>query len=179
MINTTTYSQAEQDLFVLNQTNYLKNGLFVELGGCHPVNGNNSFILETNYDWDGISIEIDPSYNTLWSEMRKCKFINSDAFTVNYVDEFEKLLKKHNKKEKHFNYLSLDLEPPELTCKLLFTLPLKIYKFDVITYEHDSYRVGTIYKEIANNYLTSLGYVRLKEDIAHQNCIFEDWYVLK
>ena len=64
-------------------------------------------------------------------------------------------------------------------------MPLDEFKFDVITYEHDSYRFGEIYKNGARAYLLELGYSLIKEDItvpepwAKGKCNpFEDWYVL-
>lgn len=173
-----SHSQAQQDLFVLKQTNFLKNGLFVDIAAAHAIEINNTYILEKNYNWDGISIEIDSKYNESWKE-RKTKYLNLDAFSVDYKKIFDELLKKHNKKFKHLNYLSLDLEPPELTNKLLHFLPLNEFTFDVITYEHDSYRVGEKYKNDAKCYLTNLGYSLVSENIMNEGLVFEDWYVYK
>jgi hypothetical protein len=171
-----TFSQRQQDLFVLKTTNFLKNGLFVDIAAGNPTDINNTFLLESDYNWDGISIEIDSRWNIAWKE-RKSTFINQDAFSVDYESIFDKLLNKHNKKEKRFNYLSLDLEPPELTNKLLHFLPLEKYNFDIITYEHDLYRVGDTYKNDAKKYLYSLGYIIKEENVSHENNIFEDWYI--
>ena len=41
--------QAEQDKFVLNMLKNKKNGFFLEIGSNHPININNSYILEKNY----------------------------------------------------------------------------------------------------------------------------------
>jgi hypothetical protein len=171
-----SYSQRQQDLFVLNSTNFLKNGLFVDIAAGSPTEINNTLLLEEDYGWDGISVEIDSRWKGEW-ENRKSKFINQDAFLVDYKNEFDQLLSKYNKKEKRFNYLSLDLEPPELTNKLLHILPLQEYIFDVITYEHDLYRVGDVFKNDAKSYLYNLGYVIKQENIEYGNNIFEDWYI--
>lgn len=172
-----TYSQCGQDLFVLEQTKFLKNGLFVDIAAADPININNTFLLEKEYGWDGISIEIDSQYNEKWKQ-RKSLFINQDAFQIDYEKCFDAILEKHKKIKKHLNYLSLDLEPPSLTNKLLHFLPLNKYTFDVITYEHDSYRVGAEYKNDAKKYLLSLGYTLLKEDNKSNDCVYEDWYIL-
>ncbi len=173
-----TYSQCGQDVFVLEQTNFLKNGLFVDIAAADPIFINNTFLLERDYGWDGISIEIDSKYNESWKQ-RTSTFINQDAFILDYERHFDELLHKHKKSNKHLNYLSLDLEPPELTNRLLHTLPLQKYTFDVITYEHDSYRVGENLKNDAKSYLTSLGYILAKEDNKSNNHAYEDWYILK
>ncbi len=173
-----TYSQIKQDLFVIEKTNGLKNGLFVDIAAGHPTSINNTFLLESEYSWDGISVEIDSSFNGEW-KARNSKYINADAFSINYKSEFDLLLKKYNIKNKKMNYLSLDLEPPELTNKLLHFLPLQEYKFDVITYEHDLYRVGDIFKNDARKYLESIGYKLERDNVSNNGNPFEDWYVLK
>lgn len=174
----TSYSQAGQDLFVIEKTNNLKNGLFVDIAAGDPIVINNTFLLESNYGWDGISVELDGRWNNEWKK-RNSLFLNNDAFSLDYAVLFDNLLEKHKKNNKHLNYLSLDLEPPDLTNKLLHTLPLKVYTFDVITYEHDLYRVGDRFKNDAKEYLYSLGYVLEKENIEFGNNIFEDWYIRK
>jgi hypothetical protein len=173
-----TYSQAGQDLFVVNFLKKIKNGIFVDIAAGHPTSINNTYLLESEYDWDGISIEIDSSFNDQWKN-RKTKYINANAFEVDYRKEFDEILNKHNIKDKKMNYLSLDLEPPELTNKLLHFLPLQEYKFDVITYEHDLYRVGDTFKNDARNYLENIGYKLEKNNAGSYRYPFEDWYVLK
>lgn len=173
-----SYSQVGQDLFVIEKTKNLKNGLYVDIAAGHPTHINNTFLLEKDYGWNGISIELDGCWNEEWKK-RKSIFLNINAFSLDYNSVFDNFLNKHNIKNKHFNYLSLDLEPPELTNKLLHFLPLQSYTFDVITYEHDSYRVGDKFKNDAKEYLQSLGYILEKENIECQNNIFEDWYIKK
>ena len=40
--------QAQQDKFVLNVLNEKKNGYFLEIGSNHPININNTYLLEKN-----------------------------------------------------------------------------------------------------------------------------------
>ena len=54
--------QSHQDKFVLNVLKEKKNGFFVELGSNHPINVNNTYLLEKNYDWKGIMIEYEASH---------------------------------------------------------------------------------------------------------------------
>ena len=49
------YSQALQDIFVLTMLNGKQNGTYVEIGGAHPTNINNTYLLEKNFNWTGIS----------------------------------------------------------------------------------------------------------------------------
>ena len=175
---TQTYSQVKQDLFVLEKTNFKRNGTFVDIAAGHPFNINNTFLLESEYNWNGISVELDGQWNELWKS-RKSGFYNNDAFSLNYIDLFTKLCETNNINNNTFDYLSLDLEPPSLTNNLLHSLPLDKFKFKIITYEHDSYRCGPIYKNDAIEYLTSLGYTLYKENIINLgNDPFEDWFIL-
>ena len=50
-------SQLRQDLFVLSELNYKRNGFFVEFGATNGVDLSNSYLLETEFGWDGILAE--------------------------------------------------------------------------------------------------------------------------
>jgi hypothetical protein len=50
-------SQAGQDLFVVAMLQGKKNGTFLEIGGSHPVIGNNTWLLERFFNFTGNSIE--------------------------------------------------------------------------------------------------------------------------
>ena len=58
--------QAEQDKFVLNVLQGKKNGYFLEIGSYDPIEINNSYLLETKYDWKGIMVEIDSKFLSLY-----------------------------------------------------------------------------------------------------------------
>jgi len=55
-------SQLRQDLFVLSELNYKRNGYFVEFGATNGIDLSNTYLLETEYGWNGILVE--PA--TLW-----------------------------------------------------------------------------------------------------------------
>ena len=50
-------SQFKQDLFVLSELNFKKNGFFVEFGSFDGLIGSNSYMLEKFFDWNGILAE--------------------------------------------------------------------------------------------------------------------------
>ncbi len=164
------YSQAYQDMFVLSMLNGKKNGTFIEIGCADPFFNNNTALLETNYNWTGISIDINPKMIEDFSKQRKSKPLLADALKINY----DELLT-----ESSYDYLQLDCEPASTTFEILKKIPLQRVKFAVITFEHDNY--VTEYKDIKENsrkYLESFGYVLVANNIAEDNwCDFEDWYV--
>jgi len=50
-------AQLKQDLFVLNQLNYKKNGYFVEFGATDGISMSNTYLLEKEFNWNGILSE--------------------------------------------------------------------------------------------------------------------------
>jgi FkbM family methyltransferase len=58
-INNFSSSRAEiaQDLFVLSELNFKRDGFFVEFGATNGINSSNSYLLEKNFGWKGILAE--------------------------------------------------------------------------------------------------------------------------
>ena len=52
-----SFSQLDQDLFVLKTLNYKTNGYFIEFGATDGITINNTYLLEKNYSWSGILVE--------------------------------------------------------------------------------------------------------------------------
>ena len=157
-------SQLGQDLFVLDQLDQKKRGTFVDIGAGHPKEINNTFFLEKNYGWRGISVDIGPphahavqgktldEYRDIWNSHRFTPLICGDALKINFTEAF-----KENNLPTTIDYLSLDLEPPLVTLECLRKIPFSEYVFNVITYETDAYREeGT--EEESRALLTNFGY---------------------
>lgn len=166
--------QALQDMFVLSILNGKKNGTYLEIGAQEPFFQNNTAILETNYDWKGVSIEIKEELCELFKQQRKNEIVCKDATKIDY----EKLLNDHYTSNE-IDYLQLDCEPSKTTFEILTAIPFDKYKFAVITYEHDYYvdMTGT-YRTKSRNYLKSWGYELIVSNVSQDDKTpFEDWWV--
>lgn len=168
------YSECFQDMFVLSMLNGKKNGTYLEIGSGDPYSGNNTALLETLFNWKGLSIDNSVDFVKSFSENRKNTVEFKDALNINY----SKFLDYHDL-PKEIDYLQIDLEPGEATYEALLKIPFDEYKFAVITYEHDNYlcRDKTI-REYSRKYLESKGYKLVVGNVAPDSWkAYEDWYV--
>ena len=169
------YSQSFQDMFILSMLNGKKKGTFLEIGAHDPVFISNTYLLESKFDWCGISIDIaDCDFSK-----RKAKFIKQDALKIDY----QKLLKE-NFNSNQIDYLQIDIEPMEVTFKCLKRIPFSEYRFSVITYETDYYcpKTSPEKKEYVKNksreLIQSYGYELVLGDVCNIGSDpFEDWYI--
>ena len=168
------YSQAYQDIFVLSATDGKKGGKYLEIGAGDPFFGNNTYLLEKQYGWTGISIEINPELVDKFKSNRSNDIMLGDATKLNYQKILDNL-----KSGSDFDYLQLDCEPPAKTLEVLLSIPFNKYRFAVITYEHDYYLDMTrSYREKSRNYLESLGYKLIIGNVSMDDSTpFEDWWI--
>lgn len=62
-----------QDLFVLHETQCMRGGRFVEFGAADGVAGSNSFLLESDYGWEGLLAEPARSWQADLRANRQCR----------------------------------------------------------------------------------------------------------
>jgi FkbM family methyltransferase len=74
------YSQTDQDIMVLILTKFKKEGFFVEFGACDGINLSNTYLLESDFNWDGIVAEAIPDHFSKLKENRNCKVDNRAVF---------------------------------------------------------------------------------------------------
>jgi hypothetical protein len=163
------YSEAYQDMFVLSVLMGKRSGSYLEIGAGAPFYGNNTALLEKEFNWRGFSIDIN---DLAVSGDRKNPCIIKDALIIDY----DLLLSALGTE---VDYLQIDCEPASITFDILMKIPFDRYKFRVITYEHDYYNDETkTYRERSRNYLKSKGYFLLVSDIAPDTFrTYEDWWV--
>ena len=64
-------SQINQDLFVLHLLNWKRKGYFVEFGATNGLELSNTYLLEKNFEWNGILSEPNPFWKNELIKNRK------------------------------------------------------------------------------------------------------------
>lgn len=170
-------SQAGQDVFVLTMHKWKKRGTFLEFGANDPVRHSNTALLSDEFGWIGMSVEIDGSYAPRWQERRP-----NDSFIVKDALEFDASLLDINR----FDYLSIDLDPPEASLLVLRHALSWGQRFSVITFEHDAWRGSDHVRNESRLLMARAGYRLAVPNVSthvHWPYMgpepqpFEDWYV--
>ena len=168
------YSQIFQDMFILAVLNGKKNGTYLEIGAQQPFYQSNTALLETKFEWKGVSIEIKEDLCKMFKEQRKNTILCQDATQV----EYNKLLQK-TFDTKVIDYLQVDIEPSKTTFEALLAIPFDEYKFAIVTYEHDHYvDMTNSYRCKSRKYMEMMGYELVVANVSGNDfCPFEDWWV--
>jgi len=167
-----TYSHAGQDLLVVLMFNGKRCGYYLEIGAQDPIKNSNTFLLESDYGWRGVSFELRKDFSTFFSYRRKNLCIQADAAAVNYLP----LLKEKNFPNQ-IDFLQVDIEPAEATLAALKQLPHEHYRFSLIIFEHDCYQAGSAVKRESRLFLASKGYKIFAQDVQFRGLSFEDWWI--
>jgi pyruvyltransferase len=169
------FSQIYQDMYVLSMHNGKMNGTYLEIGAGDYKYGNNTYLLESEFNWTGVSLDFNQNLVNNFNHNRNNNCICSDATTINYLE-----LLKNNYKSTNIDYLQLDCDPPNITFDILSKIPFDQYKFGVITYEHDFYNdITGSYREKSREFLKEKGYKLIAGNISPygDKCPFEDWWI--
>jgi hypothetical protein len=175
------YSQAWQDIFILSMLNGKRNGSYLEVGGHVPIENNNTYLLSKKFGWSGVSIEFDPSHFPFWLKERpESRLLIADALEIDYRE----LLEKSFTDTRRVDYLQLDIDPSINTLSVLKRIPLKEWRFSVITFETDAYTRDTRARDESREILSRHGYMLLASDISvlyppvsSEPIPFEDWWI--
>ena len=172
-----SYSQVSQDVFVLSLLKGKQNGTYLEVGAGWTSYINNTYLLATEFNWTGISIDFDATFIGSWENERpNDSFLCCDATTCDYSTM---LKDKFGSTQNIIDYLQLDTEPASTTFAALKKIPFDNYRFRVITFETDLYTGGDAprVREDSRAYLSSLGYTMIVPDVLVSGNPFEDWWV--
>lgn len=169
-----SYAQSHQDLFALLVANGKKNGFYLEVGSGDPELHNNTCLLEREFDWKGISIDIAFGPTQRFRALRDNTCLQTDALALDYVQ----LLEQYGAPN-FIDYLQIDIDPPQsLSMDVLLKIPFDKYKFKAITFEHNHYENQEGIREKSREYLKSKNYKLVVSDISfYEDKSYEDWYV--
>lgn len=167
------YSEAYQDMFVLTMLNGKKDGTYLEIGAGDPFYGNNTALLE-QLGWTGVGIDLDPNFVEAHGKQRSNTCILRDATTINYQTFLEA-----QGLGTTIDYLQIDVDPADVSLKVLMTIPFETHRFAVVTFEHDHYADPTSnVRARARKYLQAYGYIMVAGNISpDDNRPYEDWFV--
>ena len=164
----------------MNILKHKQNGFFVEIGSNHPININNSYLLETSYNWKGIMVENDREFLPSYIEHRPNSIhVIQDATTIDYKELFQM-----KDVPLQLDYLQIDLEVINgstiQTLEKLNNEVLDMYTFATVTFEHDIYRGDLFNTRMRSRQIfEDRGYVCVFKDIHNEDpvYVYEDWYV--
>jgi hypothetical protein len=119
--------------FALRFNNDKKDGTFLEIGACHWKQGNNTYLLEKEFNWKGVAIDIVKHFADDYNINRSSHCIHGDAFSYNW-DQYL----SENNFPKRIDYLQIDVDktPDWANLFALLNVPLSRYRFNTITLEH-------------------------------------------
>ena len=186
----TNYSEVFQDIFVLQCLDGKKGGTYLEIGAADAVSGNNTYLLEKEFGWTGLSIDYDwmdggytsitcdnqtftlSGFHKYWTEKwykdRDQPLLLTNAITCDWNNIIDNSI---------IDYLQVDIDPPGGTYECLERLPFDTVDFKVITYEHDAYAEPE-WRIKSRKFLESKGYVLIAGNISKEyGSPFEDWWV--
>lgn len=160
-----SFSQAGQDRWVIETLKGKRDGSFLDLGCWHPTELNNTWLLERDYGWGGISMDRNPALAPKWSRAGR-HFTWADASHIDWLK-----LGTHT-----FDYISIDCDEDQETVvgNLLECSGIRAY---CLTVEHDSYRFGEKRRDDLRSLLTKYGYHLAVPDVALAGVAFEDWWI--
>lgn len=166
----------KQDVFVYSLLPIV-NGTFLEVACGHPVDCNNTFLLESETDWNGISVDIgDVEKAFQWSKVRKAKFCRVDA-----TSEALTWCIKANLDNLHVDYLSLDVDFGPSTNLTHFALSRVLnagVSFKCCTLEHEAFKYGPSNRDFTRKLLHDRNYIMLFESVSFPNgSEWEDWWI--
>ena len=168
------YSSSGQDIFAYQIGG--DQGTYLEIGGADSIRGSNTYSLEKEYGWRGISLELNKNRHADSWKIRSNPIYWENALDFDYVTT----LKENNIIS--IDYLQVDIEPASNTYKALEKVLSQGIDFKCCTFEHDHYRKkakDVDYKSLADKLLAKHGYkIAVENVISRKNKkYYETWYV--
>lgn len=167
------FSQSLQDIFVLAASRDMTNPRwYLEIGSAEPFYHNNTALLETQFGWRGVSLEINGAKAADFAQQRRNPVLCQDALATDY----EAVLAAQGA-PRDLGYLQVDCDPPENSYRILISMPWTTRRFAVITFEHDYYADKSV-RDSSRAFLKNQGYELIAGDVAFDDKhSYEDWWV--
>ncbi len=173
------FGTSQQDKFIIHVLNNKKNGYFLEIGSGEAIFNNNTYLLETNFNWKGIMVDNNHYFIMSYRLFRTNSIhIMDDARKIDYLKIFEE-----NNFPRAIDYLHIALDARTgSTIETLHKLDHEVfdmYKFAIVTFQHTACYPGCANTRIeSRTILKKRGYICVFEDINNEfNFPYEDWYV--
>lgn len=167
----TNYARHFQDIFVLAALDGKENGTFVEVGSGHPELYSNTYLLEKDFGWKGLSIDNSERLTNIFSKSRNTTCLLADALEIDY-----QVLFKANNLEEKIDFLRINAEQASLT--VLERMPFKKHEFGVIQFQHNAIWWGPEFRDKSRKLLAEMGYILLVGNVAvDPKSPYEDWWV--
>ena len=198
-------SQILQDMFVLNELNFKRNGFFVEFGATNGVDFSNSHILEKHFNWNGILAEpaqkwhqdlnrnrsANIDYHCVWKDSGEVLMFNEteigEISTIDYYTHFDQFSKeRQNGKRYEVTTTSLiDLLDKYNAPKIIDYLSIDTEgsEFEILNnfdFESHKFRVITCEHNFTNSREKIYKLLQSKgyERRYKDFSLFDDWYIL-
>lgn len=168
------YSEAWQDIFVLTALNGKRGGTYLEIGSGFPIFSNNTYLLESEFEWKGISLDKQKKFTQKHLMNRGNFAFNFDALETDYNKLFLDC-----RMSTDIDYLQIDCGDPIDSLKVLTKILESSIRFKVLTFSHDNYQdTSRSVKEKSRKILSKAGYVLFLSNISHKSVDdYEDWWI--
>lgn len=173
-VNLERRSQMLQEFFALGCVNYKANGTFVDIGAGEPETISNTVEMERKLYWSGILCDIETRDRLRAERGAAGNIVVGDFFEQDWPHLLRQVARCGR-----IDFLSFDLEPPNLTIAALREFPLDAVRFSVICFEHDSYRNGPDdVRAESRRIFEKAGYLLIAPDVEiYTGAAFEDWWI--
>jgi len=196
---------ALQDKWVCDFFNHKQNGYYLDIGAMDGITQSNTYVLEKNYDWNGICVECQDIHLVRLEKNRNCEIIRKGIWKHNGNASFNTQM-SHIVNGFHpgtpiqtvtfewifsnydvptvIDYISMDIEGAEYDALTKF--PFDTHVAILWTIEHNLYikndpTLKNNIKKImlANNYVLAAENVSPVNPTKRPDIPFEDWYIHK
>jgi hypothetical protein len=169
-----SYSEAWQDMFVLTLFDGMREGKYIEIGSGYPIYANNTYLLEREFGWRGISIDNQRKFTQKHILHRSHTALYADATTCDYID-----LSQRCGFGDFFEYLSVDCGDPIVSLSALEKVITSGIRFGAVTFCHENHKhPESGVRMSARDVMRKNGYRLLVSNVSYGDSDeYEDWFV--